>query len=1401
MATRTLFAGAMAALTGLSAVAADWYGTHVNEAGVTDWGDAENWKSATGVPEVNVDFTESVIAEKNGSKTVTFSDARVISGNLHLYAGTEEAPLVLKGSGENGLAMTASKEAYVGSGAANPAYVILDGGTYTFMNDFNIARNQSAGTLVIKEGTVVHVPYWSFISGGSGGGQSGLVVIDGGEFVGGYRDGAEHSNGRFNIAEGGSSTAKLVVKSGRFRCSNNTNNGNQSEALCIANGSSSNGTFEQLGGATQVDGFLYVGRAGSSTAVMTLKDGEVKVNGQFVLADGDNSTGTYVQDGGTLISTSYLCIGSIHNDHYTADFTLNGGEVRNTGNVVTMGSRGTAGSMATLTINGGIFSSVSDLWIGENGSATVNLNGGVADFSNGWVSLSRNGSEADEPHVLNLNGGVLKAKRVVYEKGSGPATVTFNGGTLEVTGNTEFFTKNDHLTVQVGAKGGTIDAAHNKYTLAGDIVSGVEAGETDGGLTFTGAGLTLLRGQLAYSGATTVESGVLVFNAGYTFDSPLVLGAHGALAVDISAVVAAANAAETPLVVGDEITLFTVEKGLSFADDADSLATTVFLYGKMVGYDVFMAEDGVTVKARLTDVSKITANSAVTVFCGAADGGEPSHVDQAAAFNNGTPDNGRYDLVFFTYDAILHAWSDNKNTMNNRRMGQLVVRDATVRYTISNLGFPNLDALNLCGRGTVMFTQTGCRLDNKNDGAIHVAPTVNLAFDNTGVAHGQDNWVAGDGATYPVIIDGDLYATNGILRLYGGAVINGTIHCATYDVASYVDHNEVTVNGGLVVSTGGTFDFKNKAATIGEEAKLVYDGGKVINFGSLAFPSVEVTSSVYLYTDLMKDADTVITVNGGEVTMPLDLAESYQPVVVQAGGVRFDVSAKTDLVEGSVLSLDSIELAEGVTFDDISVAIVGSAFDWNVYVDPETGSLKATAYTATSSNKWIGGPSGLYSEKGNWSHGLPTMDQTVEFTYDAVVYHDFKGDVFLEIGKLVLNGHRVSFEILNHDNQYWGSVRIGSFDANETGTLGLWRTGVWTRQGSATNIQRLDWPATMKLEVGGTNLDCWLRDDWGDQIVRCPVEILEATTTLNLDYNVSLLGGVTGPGTVTGRQKADRNDVCRLIGGDWTGFTGTYNGNKDDHTRFMSDFTGSAQARWYFPQFIRFDHAEGTVKFGKMTLTDTRHIETQQDSTLVIEVGALNEDCAFGADTRIYANATRDWQDAWTRGSSTVTVKKVGTGTLTADFDAEAHVQVAEGTLSLSSTDELLALVVDESATVTATQDVTVGSATFATGAQVRLASADAEAVPMITVKNAVDVTGVKIVPTEAVADALRAQEEGGATAYALLTSEAGLTGQPNGDVVVACEDEAYGWKAQAVGQTLQLRRKYIKPGFLIIVM
>jgi hypothetical protein len=160
---RALLACAAATL-GKAAYAAEWYGTSLDSEGHAQWNDAANWESTTGVPDGNINFTESVINDKSGSKTVYLDGAYTFSGDYHLYAGTEEAPLVFKSSGENGFAATANKQMYIGSGAANSAYVVLDGGTYTFMNDINVGWNQSSAMLKVKAGTIARAPYWVRVS-------------------------------------------------------------------------------------------------------------------------------------------------------------------------------------------------------------------------------------------------------------------------------------------------------------------------------------------------------------------------------------------------------------------------------------------------------------------------------------------------------------------------------------------------------------------------------------------------------------------------------------------------------------------------------------------------------------------------------------------------------------------------------------------------------------------------------------------------------------------------------------------------------------------------------------------------------------------------------------------------------------------------------------------------------------------------------------------------------------------------------------------------------------------------------------------------------------------------------------------------------------------------------------
>ncbi|MGL4286322.1 MAG: autotransporter outer membrane beta-barrel domain-containing protein, partial [Phreatobacter sp.] len=86
--------------------------------------------------------------------------------------------------------------------------------------------------------------------------------------------------------------------------------------------------------------------------------------------------------------------------------------------------------------------------------------------------------------------------------GAAGGSLTFNGGTLQVTGTS--FTGTTR-TIVWGANGGGFDIAdgRNSFTVGQSLTGG-------GPLTKTGAGTLTLNGQNSYAGATTVDAGKLV---------------------------------------------------------------------------------------------------------------------------------------------------------------------------------------------------------------------------------------------------------------------------------------------------------------------------------------------------------------------------------------------------------------------------------------------------------------------------------------------------------------------------------------------------------------------------------------------------------------------------------------------------------------------------------------------------------------------------------------------------------------------------------------------------------------------------------------------------------------------------------------------------------------------------
>ncbi len=1365
----------LSAVVAIGAVhAADWYGTSLDADGRAQWNNAENWNSTTGVPVGNIAFTESVINEKSGLKTVYLDNVYTFWGNYHLYAGTEESPLVFQASGSNGFAATENKEMFIGSGAANPAYVVLDGGTYTFMNDINVGWNQSAATLKVKAGTIACAPYWVRVSQGSGGNGVGTIIVDGGEIVAGYRNDAEANNGCFTLADNDNSKSRLIMSAGRIRAGG-VNKGNV--AIRIASGAGSEAEVEMSGGALVAN----------------------SENAQIVIANGNNSKAIVNMTGGSMSSGSDFRIAS-NGTGATAVFT-------NANGIITCGINFALGGAnacnGTYVQKGGTATIAGAAYIGRHGGTGVFELGGGDFIVNGDQMLLGSGSPLGTSTVA-LNGGTLSVKKLAAEGGA--ASVVFNGGTLKALASNlnALVPRADNFTLSIGEDGAVVDTANYIVGIESDIGSAAGEGVTDGGLVVTGKGILVMHGAANYSGATTVEKGVLDFRNGMSFTGPLAIGRQGAVTVEMTPMYnaaleqIAAKQAEydaEELAEGDEhqvvvptvadllldkkVELFSAS-ALSFEEATDDLSTSVFLTGPVVGYELSSeVVDGRTVVyATITNVENIATSRKVTTYIATDD-----YVDQDRSWSNGQPANDSYDVGIFTAGGIMHIWGNDKKPyqVNNRKFGDLVVRGCTAKVRYGNAQYPNIGVKHVAGNGTLELAQAGLAgngtVDLVSDKNVKVVITTDGAS-----ATDRDAWIGLNdaGTASATIVNGDVFTSNGFIAIWRNVTLNGNLVISPWSVNSYVGGSAgdtLKLNGDLIIEDGATFDFGGHNVTFGENARIVLMGGSLINYGSVAeLPKTVIAGGVYKYGAVPGAAE--YTVAGGRLN-----------VVPPADGESFELTGVT--------------VADGVNAADV-IKITGTQCNWTVAYDSSSGKIAATAgepYDAATPNYWVGGAQGMWTDAANWSRGVPTINQTVEFTYDAVCFYDKKQDIFGEAGKLVLNGHNVTIAAKNYDKQYWGALKIAAFDENETGTLNIWKAGIWNKNGND-----LTFPATMKLTFAGTASDCWLRDDFGDIYVNCPVEIKESNFTLNLDYNVHLQGGASGPGWITARGKADRHGTSRLIGGDWTDFTGTYTGHGEDRTRFLADFTGSESATWTFNQYIRFDHAEGIVKFGQITFNNDRHIEVIAGSTLVIEVGGLNGNPSTGSGTCFYTNNSgTDWADNWTQGSTTVTIKKVGTGTMTCGLVSSANVDVAEGKCSLVNGDANVNLTVREGAAlVVNAADLTVGKTTFEPGAIFSLEAAGVDSIYPLTVTGNTSVAGVELAVTDSLSTALadEGKNAGGNIVHKLVVSSGGrVSGTPGTFELKPAEYEGEAlWRALVREGAYNLRWSAPCPGLILIL-
>ena len=158
----------------------------------------------------------------------------------------------------------------------------------------------------------------------------------------------------------------------------------------------------------------------------------------------------------------------------------------------------------TLTVSGnGVWTAAEDATIGAQGTLTIEDNGTVGVGYSGrdrWLKVYNDS--------INLNGGTLyvyanngNASGKIIQSNNSPAAKVLAGGAI--------------VEVPSGV---------NNTAFAVPLVSGVEAGETDGGFTKRGAGNFTLAANNTYNGPTVIEGGRLTIPAGaFTTYGALVL--------------------------------------------------------------------------------------------------------------------------------------------------------------------------------------------------------------------------------------------------------------------------------------------------------------------------------------------------------------------------------------------------------------------------------------------------------------------------------------------------------------------------------------------------------------------------------------------------------------------------------------------------------------------------------------------------------------------------------------------------------------------------------------------------------------------------------------------------------------------------------------------------------------
>ncbi len=284
--------------------------------------------------------------------------------------------------------------------------------------------------------------------------------------------------------------------------------------------------------------YQWTNEIGQSWAVwkgglVILDPGEGRTNNLGRLTVEGNTeirSGTTIVNGTSLNGAAPVYVhGSGAADPTIGTLTVSGGELvvspNSSAKYVQVGNQN--GDYGLLDVCGGTLKTSGGEFMNALGAGlTVIRDGGVIDCGGGNFRMAQ--YMTDNPTVVRLaTNGLLRCNQISLDMSKGTvATFLFDGGYLHPTVNNNSFCVSgnnaawNNITFAVGPGGAGFEAeSGNNVWLYRPLVSGVAAGETDGGLMVRGPDGTAvcLMTAMSYNGPTTIDTTLIQQRGGDNF--------------------------------------------------------------------------------------------------------------------------------------------------------------------------------------------------------------------------------------------------------------------------------------------------------------------------------------------------------------------------------------------------------------------------------------------------------------------------------------------------------------------------------------------------------------------------------------------------------------------------------------------------------------------------------------------------------------------------------------------------------------------------------------------------------------------------------------------------------------------------------------------------------------------